>query len=86
MKKKQPWLAAILNFFLLGLGTVYNGKRVLTGILVTLGAIGATYFELQVKTAAPELYNYMFASVFLIAIGMAVDGWKEAKMMNSRPE
>ena len=82
MKKKHAWLAALLNFFLLGLGTIYNGKRVLTGVFVTLGAIGATYVELQLKEAAPELYNYMFAAFFALAIGMAIDGWKEAKMIS----
>lgn len=32
-QKKNPWLAAVLTFLLLGAGHIYNGRRVLVGIL-----------------------------------------------------
>jgi hypothetical protein len=83
MKKKHAWLAALLNFILLGVGTIYNGKRVLVGVLLTIGAIGSTYVELQMKEAAPELYNYAFASFFILAVAMTIDAYKEAKSINS---
>jgi len=79
MGKKNAYLAAILNFFTLGLGTVYNGRRIATGIFLTMGAVLATYVELQLKEAAPGLYNYQFAGFFLLAVGAAIDGWREAK-------
>ena len=34
---KNKYLAAVLNFFLLGPGYIYNGKRTITGIFLTLG-------------------------------------------------
>jgi len=37
--KKNPWIAAVLNFFFMGLGTLYIGRRKLTGLGLTLGAI-----------------------------------------------
>jgi len=47
--KKNPWIAAVLNFFFMGLGTLYIGRRKLTGLGLTLGAIALTYVELQLK-------------------------------------
>ena len=29
--KKNPWIAAVLNFFFMGLGTLYIGRRKLLG-------------------------------------------------------
>jgi hypothetical protein len=43
MKKKMPWLAALLNFFLMGLGTAYNGRRIPLGLALTVGAVLLTY-------------------------------------------
>ena len=34
---KMPWLAAILNFFFMGAGTLYNGRRVPLGAALTVG-------------------------------------------------
>ena len=47
---KKPWIAAIGNFFFMGLGTLYNGRRILTGIGLTIGAIVLTYVELQIQS------------------------------------
>ena len=46
---KKPWLAALLNFFFMGLGYIYNMKRVGLGIGFTIGAIVLTYVELQLR-------------------------------------
>jgi len=83
MKKKIAWLSALLNFFTLGVGTIYNGKRVFVGVCMFIGAGLATYVEFSIKTAAPELYNFMFAGFFLLGVGMAIDGYQEAKKQNS---
>jgi len=77
--KKNPWIAAVLNFFFMGLGTLYIGRRKLTGLGLTLGAIALTYVELQLQTAAPVLYPIMFAAVFVANTVLAIDGYNEAK-------
>lgn len=80
--KKNPWIAAILNFFLLGPGYIYNGKRKMLGIGFTLSAIFATWVEFQIKEMAPELYPYAFGQFFLMAALFAYDGFREAKELN----
>ena len=42
---KKPWLAALLNFFFWGLGTMYVGRRVGVGVLMFAASIWATYVE-----------------------------------------
>ena len=76
--KKNPWIAGVLNFFFMGLGTLYIGRRKLTGIGLTLAAIALTYVELQLRTAAPSLYPIMFGAVFVANTVLAIDGYREA--------
>jgi hypothetical protein len=80
---KKPWLAALLNFFFMGPGTLYNGKRVALGAALTVSAIVLTYVELNVQTQAPTLYPFMFGAVFLMNTFFAIDGFREAKELNS---
>jgi len=79
---KNPWIAAVLNFFFMGPGTFYNGRRKLFGAALTVGAIVLTYVELQLKSAAPDLYPIMFAAIFLLNLFFAIDGYQEAKQIN----
>ncbi|MDA3952460.1 MAG: hypothetical protein PF485_02365 [Bacteroidales bacterium] len=79
---KKPFISAILNFFFMGAGYIYNGKRVLLGILFTLGAIGLTYVEFQIKEIDMFLYVAMFISIFVVNTAFAIDGFKEAKNIN----
>ena len=53
--KKNPWIAPVLNFFFMGLGTLYIGRRKLLGAGLTIVALILTYVEMQVKGAAPAL-------------------------------
>lgn len=78
---KNPWIAAVLNFFFMGLGTLYNGRRKLLGIGLTIAAVVLTYVELQLQTAAPSLFPIMFAAVFVANTVLAIDGYNEAKGM-----
>lgn len=77
--KKNPWIAAVLNFFFMGLGTLYIGRRKLTGLGLTLAALVLTYVEFQLRTSAPPLYPLMFAAVFVANTVLAIDGYREAK-------
>lgn len=81
---KKPILSFILSFFLLGLGHVYNGQRKMTGVLLTIGAIIATWVELQLRSAAPALYPYSFASFLLLGLALGWDAYMEAKMINGK--
>ncbi len=79
---KNPWIAAVLNFFFMGPGTFYNGQRRAFGIALTVGAIALTYVELQLKVVAPELYPIMFGAVLLVNTFLAIDGYNEAKTIS----
>ena len=73
---KRAVLAALLNFFFAGLGYVVLGERRLLGVGWTLAAVGLTYVELSIQTAAPAFYWPMFASVFLLNTCFAVDAYR----------
>ena len=83
---KKPWLAAVLNFFLMGPGTFYNGRRKAVGIGLTIGAIVLSWLEFQLQVVAPELYPIMFGTVFFMNIFFAYDGYTEAKAINAAAE
>jgi hypothetical protein len=83
MKKKMPWLAALLNFFLMGLGTAYNGRRIPLGLALTVGAVLLTYVEQNLQAVAPNLYWVMFGAVFLNNTFLAIDGFSEATAINA---
>ncbi len=80
--KKSPWLAAILNFFFMGAGYIYNMKRAGLGLGFTAGAIALTYVELQLQDLNPMLHKIMFAAVMVINLCFAIDGYKEAKSIS----
>lgn len=78
--KKNPWIAAVLNFFFMGLGTLYVGRRKLLGAGLTITAFALTYVEMQLQTVAPALFPIMFVAVFIGNTVLAIDGYNEAKM------
>lgn len=80
---KNAWIAAGLNFFFMGPGTLYNGRRKLVGIALTIGAIALTYIEFQIQVDAPHLYPLMFGTVLLVNTFLALDGYREAKAINA---
>ncbi len=81
MPKKNAWLAAILNFFLYGLGYIYNGKRVGLGILLLVSDLimGMIYL----MTITVELL-IMALPLLLIAVGLAWDAYREAKEISRK--
>jgi len=80
---KSPIVAAALNFFFMGPGTLYLGRRKGLGVALTISAVALTWVELSIKTAAPSLYPVMFGAVFLANTFLALDGWREAKEINA---
>lgn len=90
---KKPWLAALLNFFFMGPGYVYNGRRTLLGVGWTLAAIALTVVEqgpvfgggTNLQSASPIAFGLMFVAVFVANTCFAVDGYREAKTINEGP-
>jgi hypothetical protein len=80
---KKPWIAAVLNFFLMGLGTLYNGRRKALGIGLTLGAVVLSWLEFQVQPLDANLYAIFFGTVFFMNIFFAYDGYTEAQKINA---
>lgn len=81
MGKKNPILAALLNFLLIGLGYIYVGKRMAFGILLVIYAV-----LLFMVPFVGQLYSYFLVSGLglLLAIAMAYDGYQDAKENNSK--
>lgn len=79
---KKPWLAAVLNFFFMGLGTLYVGKRKVFGLVLTLGSFSLTYIETSLKDVNTDLYWQMFVTVFVVNIFFAMDGYQEAQTVS----
>ena len=79
---KNPIVAAILNFFLMGAGTLYIGKRKALGIGMTIAAGALTWVELSLQNTMPTQHHVMFVAVFLANTVLAIDGYREAKELN----
>ncbi|MEM7368097.1 MAG: hypothetical protein AAF587_05810 [Bacteroidota bacterium] len=82
MKKKNPIISAILNFFLMGPGYIYNGTKVQLGLALTVAAVLLTYVEFGIKAYDQQLYWIMFGSVLIANTFLAIDAYKEAKSLN----
>jgi hypothetical protein len=80
---KNPWVAAVLNFLLFGGGTLYIGRRVLVGLLITIGGTMAQVVEITVSppvnNSIPSLWPFLFGGLVLAKIGLAIDGFREAR-------
>ena len=85
---KNPWAAAILNFLTLGLGTVFLGRRVLVGALLTIGGAFLRYEELRIAPAITGTLSihwvYAFLGMGLVGVATAVDAYREASAL-ARP-
>jgi hypothetical protein len=81
--KKNPWVAAVLNFLLFGGGTLYVGQRVLVGVLLTLGGTTAQVVEIMVSplvgNSIPSLWPFLLGGLVLAKVGLAVDAYGEAR-------
>ncbi len=81
MKKryKYPWLAAILNLLLPGLGYLYAGKRMIFGGgLIILSIIYASF------TLNAEMANIDWIIGLLLSLLFAYDGYQTALEFNKR--
>lgn len=81
-ENKKPWLSALINFILPGIGYVYNGKRVGFGLGVFL-VLFMDYFIVASYENVSLMGASFIISIFL-GILFAYDGYQEAKEINKR--
>lgn len=85
MKNKSisPWVAAILNLLLPGLGYVYVGKRIGFGVgLIFSGIILWGFATLSYNTVT-NFPLVMWIDTIILSILFAYDGFNTAKEVNS---
>jgi hypothetical protein len=76
------WVAAIGNFFFMGLGYVLAvPEKRLQGVLWTVAAILLTYVEQFAidRTTNFRAFSALFVAVFVANTAFAIDGWREAQ-------
>jgi hypothetical protein len=81
----MKWAAAILNFFLSGLGYVLAvPEKRLLGILWTLAAVILTYVEQFAIDQETNMraFSAMFVGVFILNTAFAIDGYRESKKLH----
>ena len=81
MKKKNPWIAAILNFLLFGAGYIYNGKRTTVGIALTAAWVVLRTTDIQFFLAGTvqNIWFILMAGLAILQFTLAYDGYQEAK-------
>lgn len=77
MKKKNPTLAAVLNFIVPGLGYIYANKRVKFGWLVLLSMILYTLYSYDKPDLLAEVMLTM--SFIVLSFAFAFDVYRELK-------
>jgi hypothetical protein len=84
--KKKPIVAAVLNLLLFGAGTLYVGRRMTAGWMITIGGTIAQIAEITispvVNPAVPAGWPFLLGGLVVLKIGLAVDGWNEATQVN----
>jgi len=78
----------------MGLGYLYNGKKITLGIILTIAAFGFTYIEQfhvfsdnkTFQSHDSQAFIILFVSVFIANTGLALDAYIEAKNFNSKIE
>jgi len=78
--RRNPWIAAILNFCIPGLGYVYAGIKLEFSILLLCGIILYVFWIISLLDIQQILGNiWLNISFFLIMLGFGVDAFLEVK-------
>ncbi|MCS7093025.1 MAG: hypothetical protein NZL96_01120 [Patescibacteria group bacterium] len=79
---KKPWLSAILNLFFLGVGYLYNGRRVAMGLILLLSfSISSFFYADKFEKLFSEFLEFLISSI-LISLALSIDAYQEAKLIN----
>ena len=84
MKKKKPWVAALLNMAFFGGGYIYNGRRVRLGLglIVAWVLIRAGEIPIYLTHLVTDKWIILFAGIVIMQISFAIDAYVEAQNMN----
>lgn len=83
--KKNPWLAAILNVLISGVGYIYVGKRVLFGVLLLISDLIVYYFILSDANFSKNFLNGpVILCGLIVTAAFALDGYNDAKIVNRK--
>ena len=86
MKRKRPWLAALLNIIIFGLGYIYNGRRMLFGSLWTAAMViviaEALYLTFIGALPDTEPTTLSALATILVYTAFGYDAYQEAKSIN----
>ncbi|MEM3657515.1 MAG: hypothetical protein QXQ66_03680 [Candidatus Hadarchaeum sp.] len=79
LRRRSPWLAALLNFVVWGAGFVYLGRK------VSLGAALLFFSFAMFFSAGLATYDFylavalVFAAWFLLSAALALEAYREAR-------
>jgi signal peptidase I len=88
IKRRRPWLAALLSFLVIGLGQLYCGRPARgalffgLSVLIALAIPVAARIDLQVH-GQPSWIAVLFATSFAIQLSAAVDAWRLARRIGT---
>lgn len=79
-ENKKPWLAALLNFFIWGLGYLYLGKRKNFGVLLIIGVILLTII-VPPANINQQLINLLYSlpGGTIVSIAFVYDAYQLAR-------
>ncbi len=85
---KNPILAAVLNFFFFGAGTLYVGRRMGVGLLATVGGMILQVAEISVSplgsNAIPTVWPFLLGGIVILKLGLAFDAYTEAGQVSAQ--
>jgi hypothetical protein len=83
MKKKKPWLAALLNIMISGVGYLYVGKRVAFGVLILLSEVSFQAWVMMRPDILTLMINpWVIIGGMLWTIALGIDAYHDAKAAN----
>ena len=75
----KVYAATALNFFFPGAGYLVLKHNPLIALFFLAGVIGLTWVEFSIQEPLPTSWAVMFASVFVMNIGFAIDAFRVGK-------
>lgn len=83
--KNNPWVAAVLNFLIPGLGYLYLGKRMLFGGLLLTSMLISGYWLLNNPSVNQTLTTNIANVIYVIwAAAFGIDAFQEARRKNRK--
>jgi len=71
MPRNNPWIAAVLNFFVFGLGYLYLNKKKFFGVLLLIGYVA---ISIVYNLTPGRLGSYLYVDGIGLGIGFIVIG------------